>query len=100
MEFRNVTTNNNDKFEFYTHGSVDGDWSIENVWNPHLLRFTEPPEDSTYVLSLDKEINDKMVNSNKFNIGFRCDYWSGGSFRVRCIKVQKGTDINAWSPGI
>lgn len=101
IEFKDVKPtsidNEEQKFAFRTQGSVDKSWEIGNVWNSKLVKLTETPEDGVYKYTATSRITEKNVGSTTFNIGFRCDYWSSGSFRVRNVKVEKGIVATEWS---
>ena len=101
IEFLDVTATTggeNQSFGFWTQGAVDDSWDIGNFWNESLVRLKEVPENGTYKYTATSRITDKNVNADKFNLGFRCDYWATGSFRVRNIKVEKGTIATKWTP--
>lgn len=100
IEFSGVTATAGQVFIFQTQGEADGGWSIGNIWYPDLVKLTEAPEDGIYRFAATLAINEKMANASTFNIGFRCDNWASGAFRVRNVKIEKGAEATAWSPGI
>ena len=42
---------------------------------------------------------EKMVHATTFNLGFRCDYWNSGMFRIRKVKVEYGDTATEWTLG-
>lgn len=93
IEFNGVNVTPDQKFGFKTQGAVDESWEhwSENIWNTGVINLTEVPADEVYVCNTTSQITENTVNSQVFSIGFRCDYWSSGSFRIRNMKVEKGT---------
>ena len=100
VEFEKATATQGQQFAFRTQGSVGGDWTIGNVWNSKLLYLDTPPEDGIYRYSITQQINEKNAVGNMFNLGFRCDNWACGRFRIRLLKVERGSEIKVWTPGI
>jgi len=105
IEFANVskTTDIGDdkSFGFCTQGKVDGewkDWRARNVWNRSLIEINEAPADGIYKYYTTQRIQELGVESRQCEIGFRCDYWASGQFRVRCVKVEKGMNATDWTP--
>lgn len=101
IEFSGVkagTELSEDSFGFRTQGSVDDAWEISNIWNIHLIKLDEVPEDGVYQYTSTVRITDNSVNGTKFVLGFRCDNWGGGSFRIRKVKVERGNRATEWSP--
>jgi len=98
IEFQGVT--GGEGFGFNTQGAVDKSWKLGNVWNSKIVKLTEAPIDDVYYYTATNKITEKNVNAVSFNIGFRCDYWSAGSFRVRNIKVEKGPEATEWVQSI
>ncbi len=94
IEFSNVTGAEGKWFGFRTQGMVDKQWHIENVWNRALVKIDAAPEDKTYQFSSISTISEEMKNASTFDIGFRCDNWASGSFRVRNIKIEKRSTLN------
>lgn len=101
IEFAGVSATQSEdkdvKFRFVTQGSVDGSWGIGNIWNKSLVSLAEVPADGVYKYTVTSLITPKNVDATAFNLGFRCDYWASGQFRVRCIKVEKGNFLTEWS---
>lgn len=89
IEFRDVTASDPEHFRFWTLGSVDGSWGYNNVWNRSLFWTDKVPENGAKEYMTSSVLDEAMAARNVFNIGFRCDYWSSGSFRVRNISIQK-----------
>ena len=102
IEFSDVTATTSDteevEFAFWTQGAVDGAWEAGNIWNSSMVRLSEAPADGVYKYTSTVRITDKNVNATHFDLGFRCDYWASGSFRVRNIKVERGTVATQWTP--
>lgn len=102
IEFKDVKAtsidNEEQKFSFRTQGAVDKAWDLGNIWNSNIVKLTEVPKDGVYYYTATNKITEKNVGASQFNLGFRCDYWSSGSFRVRKIKVEKGTVATEWTP--
>ena len=76
-------------FGCYAQGSVDGNWSVDNIWNVDLLSWACAPSDGIYQLSTTQVIDSSMEKASNFSIGVRCDNWDEGSFRVRNISIEK-----------
>lgn len=100
IEFAGVTATEGMQFGFWTQGSADGAWNAGNVWDPSLVRLETVPEDGIYYFTVSRTINDAMAEASTFNIGFRCDNWASGTFRVRNVKIEKGAEASLWTPGI
>lgn len=89
IEFEDVIGVENKSFWLRAQGAVDGSWGIRNVWNDGLVSLREPPEDKTCKYTFSTDINENNVRANTFDIGFRCDYWGSGRFRVRNMEIVK-----------
>jgi len=101
IEFRDVSaTEGKDEFLFWTQGAQDGKWTSNNVWNNSLIYLKGVPEDGIYQFTSTVTVDESMLDKSWFDIGFRCDYWASGSFRVRNVKVEKGSVATKWSPGV
>lgn len=100
IEFKGVSSEPGKQFLFLTQGAQDGKWTAGNVWNGELVNLNEVPEDGVYSFTSTVVIDDNMAKVSRFDLGFRCDYWASGSFRVRNVKVEKGDTATEWSPGI
>ena len=98
VEFKDVVATEGQQFRFFANGPVDDSWETPNIWNAELVRVTEAPKNGVYKYTKTVQITDKNVNSKKFRLGCRCDYWAGGSFRVRKIKVEAGMLATDWTP--
>ena len=66
---------------------MDCAWEVKNVWNDGMLSLREPPEDNVYKCTFASVIDQNMAEANIFNLGFRCDYWGSGKFRVRNVRI-------------
>ena len=100
IEFSGVSATPGKAFLFRTEGATDGVWNVGNVWNSRLVNLTQAPEDGVYAFTAVRTLSGEMAGLSRFNIGFRCDYWAGGSFRVRRVKVERGARAGAWTPGL
>lgn len=100
IEFKNVSASEGQTFRFWTQGAQDGNWNIGNVWDSSLINLGGIPEDGIYSFTSTKAISGDMANISTFTIGFRCDYWASGMYRVRNVKIEKGSMPSKWSPGI
>ena len=100
IEYRGVQSTEGRPFRFLTQGSVDSLWTVGNVWNNQLINLNDFPEDGVYTYTATITINEKMAQATTFKLGFRCDYWSSGMFRVRKVKVERGDTATEWTPGV
>lgn len=100
IEYRNVKATDGKNFHFLTQGSRDGKWEAGNIWNNRLIDLYEEIDDGIYTYTSTAYISEDMESISVFDIGFRCDYWSSGLFRVRNIKIECGTLVSDWSPGL
>lgn len=100
VEFRGVTGTEGAAFGFRTQGAADGKWDKGNVWNNNLINLNIPPQDGVYTFMVTNTVNEKMLSVTDFDMGFRCDNWKSGMFRVRKVMVVSGDTIGEWSPGI
>ena len=60
----------------------------------------EVPQDGVYNYTASVTVNADMAKISKFGVGFRCDFWSDGAFRVRKVKVEKGDTVSERSAGM
>ena len=100
IEFYDVSCTEGESFLFTTQGSQDGRWEGTSIWGNSVLRLDAPPKDGVYVYTSSSIVTEFMTHISTFNIGFRCDNWSSGSFRVKNIKIEKGDTATPWTPGI
>ena len=100
IEYKDVRKTPDKDFRFLAQGAQDGKWVTGNVWNSNLVNILEPPEDGIYTYTVSGKVSEKMTGISTFDLGFRCDYWATGSFRVRKIKVEVGDEATEWTPGI
>lgn len=100
IEFSGVTATEGQTFRFYAQGSTDGVWGIGNIWDGSLVWFGEPPANWVYRCVCKYEMTEELIKINNFSLGFRCDNWASGSFRVRNVKIEKGDTPSVWSPGL
>lgn len=89
IEFKDVQVGDPEQFSFQTQGTVDGEWKTGSIWYPNVVSLSSAPEDGFYNYASLVTLNQNQANSNVFEIGFRCDYWRSGSFRVRNVKIEK-----------
>ena len=99
IEFKGVKATDGESFLFATQGATDWKWDIGNIWNWDLVCLREPPEDGMESFISTARINEKMVDASDFHIGFRCDNWADGMFRIRNVKIEKGSLKTEWTPG-
>lgn len=99
IEFRNVSVAQGHEFLFQTQGAVDNGWNVNNVWGLFAVLHDSPP-DGVYQYSMTCRLDEDMANASEFDIGFRCDNWSSGEFRIRKIKIEKNTQPSEWTQGL
>lgn len=100
VEFSDVRVTDGDEFGFFTQGPQDGKWNTGNVWDNSLIKLEKAPSDGIYKYESTAVVTDGMADISTFGVGFRCDNWSSGLFRVRNVKIEKGDKATAWNPGI
>lgn len=100
IEFKNVTATDGHDFRMWTQGATDGNWNAGNIWDAKLVWIDTVPEDGIYKFTSTRQLSEAMTNISNFDIGFRCDYWASGSFRVRNVMIKKGDFIDEWTPGL
>lgn len=100
IEIKNVTVSEGKDFQFFTQGSADGSWKVGNVWRQSLIWFQEPPKDGVYIFRATESVNEAMTHMSEFGVGFRCDNWASGEFRVRDVMIVKGEEFDEWKPGL
>ena len=99
-EYNRVAEDENRYYANFPDLEKDGKWNSGNVWNGNLVNLFEAPEDGVYRYTATVAVSGAMFDVNTFNIGFRCDYWASGMYRVRYVKVEKGDTSTEWSPGL
>ena len=87
-------------FNFNSQGTVDSEWTGSSIWNNTLVHLTQAPADGIYKYISTNQITKDNKESSVFRLSFRCDNWASGSFRVRCVKVEKGAIATEWSPSV
>lgn len=99
VEFQDVipTVGEESRFGFWSRGTVDDSWEIGNIWNDSLVSINTVPEDRVYKFISTSRITGKNMGASEFDLGFRCDFWANGRYRVRKIKVEKGVTATEWS---
>ena len=100
IEFQDVTATNEEPFMFLAQGSSDGKWDVGNIWDPSLIYLDEPPCDGVYYFKSTAVVNGAMTHASEYGVGFRCDNWNSGSFRVKEVMVIKGKEDKEWTPGL
>ena len=100
IEFKGVESTPDKEFRFWTQGAQDRKWTTGNIWNSGLINLYEAPEDGVYTYTATGKVSDKMTDISTFDLGFRCDNWASGSFRVQKIKVEVGDEATEWTPGV
>lgn len=102
IEFADVTATQGVEdahFRFIANGTVDDSWGRlgeSNVWK-YLVNLNEPPVNGVYSFTATRKISETNVNATVFELGFLCENWAGGQFRVRCVKVERGINATQWS---
>lgn len=86
-----VTSTDGHDFWFFSQGSTDGKWESRHIWNQKLIDMREAPAFGIYQFTVTQELYEKQVHANVLNIGFRCDFWSSGAFRVSNVVIRKGS---------
>ena len=89
IEFSGVQACEELPFAFWTQGAADQEWGIGNVWNSSLVTLDEAPTDGVYENTSSVAVTEPMTAVSWFDIGFRCDNWASGKFRVRGIRIEK-----------
>ena len=100
IEFKGVTATEEQVFNFRSQGKQDSRWYTGNPWNRSLVELNKPPEDGVYTYTVTNTVSGAMTEVSTFSLGFRCDYWASGSYRVRFVKIEKGDTVGAWTPGL
>ncbi len=100
IEFKDVRGTEGKPFDFWTQGAQDGKWFTDNVWNMNLAYLKEIPQDGIYAYSSVVAVSGDMADVSNYAVGFRCDYWADGAFRVRNVKVEKGDISIDWNQGL
>ena len=100
VEFKNVSASEGREFHFRTQGAQDRRWFTGNIWNGGLISLSEVPSDGVYSFVTTQTVSKEMESVSTFNIGFRCDNWGSGMFRVRHVKIEKGDIATEWDPGV
>lgn len=100
IEFLGVSGTEGRAFSFRAQGAQDGRWFTGNIWNGGLILLDTPPEDGVYVLTSTQTVTEGMEGISTFDLGFRCDYWNSGAFRIRRVKIEKGDAAHAWTGGL
>lgn len=100
IEFKGVNAIDGKQFRFKAQGAVDKAWGKKNIWNTGLVDLNTPPIDGVYSFSAIQMIDENNKEACVFDLGFRCDYWGSGAFRVRYVKIEKGDVFSTPTPGI
>lgn len=100
IEFRDVHATEGQALRFWTQGAQDGRWDIGSIWDGTLINLHKAPEDGIYKYTTMVAVSEQMVDISTFDIGFRCDYWASGMYRVRNVRIEKGDKCNKWQPGV
>ncbi len=100
IEFSDVTVNEGESFTFLSQGSADGKWNSSNVWDSSLVYLNSAPQDGVYNFVTTSRINSEMEHISEFNVGFRCDNWASGSFRIKDLIITKGDKEVEYFPGL
>ena len=97
IEFSGVSTGSGGTFAFRAQGSSTSGWVGGNPWS-NLFFSGTVPADGIYRYNWTGSITSASVNDTTFNCGFRADYWGGGKYRVRLIKMEPGEISTPWCP--
>lgn len=100
IEFRDVRATEGQTLRFWTQGAQDGSWNTGNVWNGNLVNLTDVPADGICMFTSTVAVSGSMADISNFDIGFRCDYWASGMYRVRNVRIERGDQRSEWKPGI
>lgn len=92
VEFSGVDVTYGQKFWFGAQGQVDGMWDIGNIWNGNLISLHVTPKDDVYTCCTVNMIDENNASGNTYYLGFRCDNWRSGKFRIRNISIEKAVD--------
>ncbi len=89
VEFKGISGVNTESFRIWSQGAVDDGWNIRNIWDGSLLWLGKTPEDGIYNYRNTIAVDHNMAKASTFFLGFRCDGWKSGAFRVRSVKVYR-----------
>lgn len=104
IEVKKFTAGSGGTFDIFFQGAVDDAWKGNNPFvnispvfdfktKALAGNFTE------HVSTTCKIINDDQASAKKFDFGVRCNYSDGtGKYRIKNLKVKKGTDATDWTP--
>lgn len=87
VEFRGVKASG-DGFLFRAQGTTDGTRAVNSPWNK-IISLKKVPKDGVYSIRKECALTEKTAKAGDFYIGFRCDNWESGSFRVRNVSIRK-----------
>lgn len=97
IEFSGVSAGSDGTFAFRAQGSSTSGWVGGNPWSKSFFSGTVPAN-GIYRYAWTGSITSASVNDTTFSCGFRADYWGGGKYRVRLIKMEPGEISTPWCP--
>lgn len=89
IEYKNVSACQGKQICYFTQGLVDNGWNVRNIWNGSLVWMDYAPIDGVYHYYVKQIMDDKAALASNFAIGFRCDNWESGIFRVNKVQIEK-----------
>lgn len=100
IEFEGVRATQGKPFVFQTRSTVKGAKIKKKLWDSELVNLESAPQDDVYRFALTQVTDAQTAAVSNLILGFRCDYWAAGRFRVRYVKIERGDSPSAWTMGI
>ena len=97
VQFSSVEETHDGTFRIATQASMDDSWSTPNFWNSQLMNITAEPEDNVFTFVHTYQVQEANKDSVLMKPSIRIDY-AMGSFRYKCVKVEKGNVATDWTP--
>ena len=100
IDVKKFTGSGDGPFALYVQGDVDGSWTFGNPFTNYNFATKALAGDYTEHVSYTCKIgNADQAKAVRFQFMYRCDYSDGtGKFRIRNLKVEKGTFTTDWTP--
>ena len=100
IDVKKFTGSGDGPFALYVQGDVDGSWTFGNPFTNYNFATKALAGDYTEHVSYACKIgNADQAKAVRFQFMYRCDYSDGtGKFRIRNLKVEKGTFATDWTP--
>lgn len=100
IDVKKFTGSGDGPFALYVQGDVDGSWTFGNPFTNYNFATKALAGDYTEHVSYTCKIgNADQAKAVRFQFMYRCDYSDGtGKFRIRNLKVEKGTFATDWTP--